>query len=257
MTPPLNVQDDQGRLIVGLLARERALFRPFRAADWASGSTGARYELQQEFRQHGLRWSEGGDPAARQAAGRRLTAAVDGGLVEVHGRPGRRTHVRLSDQGRRLAEALADVPTLADGRRAVRKVLRFAPAEHLVSELLPAKVPDYEVPGCEKKLADFQWCALPAIVAGWLESESDQEGRVAYRVTSAGAEAVRRRLPKPRGLPAALPELAEVFDAEYQAERERLLAARPTDGEIGPIPLAVGGWSELLGPWSTAAADDA
>jgi hypothetical protein len=237
------------RLLVTLLARERALFRPFREPDWAKRT--ARWELQQQFRHHGLRWSAGGTGAERKAAERQLAEIVAAGLIKAHGTRGRKTHLTLTDRGRQVAAALCGAPDGEDARQAVLRLLDFAPAGRLVSELLPAGLDayagDYQTP-----LYDFQYRALPALVLGWLETESDCYGRAAYLVTAAG-KAAAAAPPRPRRPDLrAVPELRGLLAAEYSAECARLLTLSPTDrNQIAPIPLSAGGLAEeCVGPWT-------
>ena len=192
----MNHTDDAGKMLVTLLARERALFRPFRKVDWGSGSTAARAELQAEFREKGIRWSMGGTAGERKAAERWLGEIVAAGLVEAAKSKGRKTHLRLTARGRQAAEVLTDHPGLAEARWAVTTLLQFAPAGQLVSELLPAGLKNYEVADYQEKLFDFQFTAMPAIIHGWIQTESDCHGRVAYRVTAEGERAAQRPEPQ-------------------------------------------------------------
>jgi len=239
------------KLLVSLLAHERALFRPFRGYDWSTpGTTAARTEMQAEFREKGLRWPQVGTAAQRMAAGRRLGEIVASGLIEATGPKGRRTHLRLTDRGRQVAEKLSGVPNLTNARRAVLTLLRFASAGELVSELLPAGLKNFSEENYQEHLYYFQSLAVPGIIAGWIEVFSDCHGRAAYRVTPAGVEAARQPKPTtPGGDPNAT--FADPFLYEYENERIRLLCEKPSHrNDIGPIPLSAGLWSEVVGPWN-------
>jgi|GEM_PF-2253456 len=241
--------EDTEKLLITLLARERALFSPFRQRHWGTRATAGIWELQQQFRLQGLPWTIGGNVNARKTAETQISELRAAGLIETDGKTKGR-HIRLTDRGRQVAVALCGAPGLADARRAVLNLLQFAPAGRLVSELLPAGLKNFGDPGYQEKLFDFQFIAMPAIVAGWLEVFSDCYGRAAYRVTAAGKVAARG--PQP-GCPPETenPEGAALFDREYAAERDRLLFARPSHkSEIGPIPLSAGAWDEIAGPWN-------
>jgi hypothetical protein len=246
----MNETEDDGKMLVVLLARERALFRPFRQADWQSGSTAARYELQSEFRRKGLRWTVGGSVNERKAAETQIAALRKAGLLVNTGRTKGR-HLLLTDRGRRVAEVLADVPSRADAHRAVVALLQFAPAGVLVSELLPAALKNYGTGDYQSKLYDVQIRLLPALVCGWAEVFSDIHGRAAYRVTPTGETAAEQPEPTSGDGPPPDPALCELYDAEYEHERQRLLNAKPSrENEIGPIPLSAGAWGDVVGPWT-------
>jgi hypothetical protein len=237
------------RLLVTLLARERALFRPFREPDWPKRS--ARWEAQEAFRRHGLRWSAGGTGAERKAAERQLAEIVAAGLIKAHGTRGRKTHLTLTDRGRQVAAALCGAPDGEDARQAVLRLLDFAPAGRLVSELLPAGLDDY-ADDYQTPLFAFQQNILHAILAGWIETNSDCYGRAAYLVTAAGKAAAAAPADTRRPDLRADPALIELYDNEYAAECARLLALAPTDrNQIAPIPLSAGGIAqECVGPWT-------
>ena len=63
---PLLEQPEAGKLLVVLLARERRLWAPLRAADWQRGP--GPLELRTLYRQKGLRWLAGGSQSNRKAA---------------------------------------------------------------------------------------------------------------------------------------------------------------------------------------------
>jgi len=239
------------KIIVTLLAREQALFRPFRRVDWATrGATSARWQLQQVFRARGLHWFVGGAEAERKVGERALKALAAAKLITRAGRQ-KNVFARLTEKARWLACALADAPTPADGFAALAELQAHAPTGNWVSELLPSGIVNYAEPDATDKLFAFQIGMLPALVAGWAESNSDCHGRAAYRVTAAGDKALTRAAPSYDGeLPPVDDKIADHFWREYAAEKERLLAAEPENqNEIGQIPLSAGGWSEIAGPW--------
>ncbi len=231
-------------IVVLLLAQERALWRPFRGADWAAaGAVPARCELQREFLATGLRWAGGADKHRE----RELDAAEDGKLVACTLQGGRRSHVRLTERGEWIAAALAYVSDLGDGYAAVQKVLHFGRPGQLVSELLLVGLRDY-TKSCRPRLFDFQCRIAPAIAVGWARSRSDSYGRTAYLVTDRGAAACRPA--KPEGLPAPTIRAQDLLWDTYEAERDRLLTLVPEGRDIGELPLAVEGCSAITGLWN-------
>ncbi len=130
-------------------------------------------------------------------------------------------------------------------------LLSFARAGLIICELLPAKTKNTAA-NFPKKLSEFQWFALPGIVAGWTEAASDCYGNVGYSVTPEGAAAAKQPAPRPpTGLPKPDAALCAVFDDEFDRERDRLLATAPPDpNDIFPLPLSAGGWDEHIGPWN-------
>ncbi len=246
----MNQTDEAAKTLVVLLARERALFAPFRQRHWAAiGCTAGTAELQRDFRRVGLPWAVGGSVTERKNAEQQIADLRRAGLITSGGRTKAR-RVRLTDRGRAVAQVLCNVPNLSDGHRAVCKLLTFGRAGELISELLPAGLRNYGEASYQAKLSDFQMIVLPAIIAEWVEAASDCHGRAAYRVTPEGEVAAQQ--PEPTCPPEiANDEMAAFFWAEYDAERERLLSARPSHpNEIGPIPLSAGLWDEVVGPWN-------
>jgi hypothetical protein len=237
--------------LVTLLARERALFRPFRSFDWSTpGAVPARSQLQRDFRQRGLPWTVGGDANARKASEKQITELREAGLIESSGRTKAR-RVQLTNKGRQLAESLAGVPRLEyDSLLLVRFLLECGRAGRLISELLPSGLKNYDDADAQNNLWSAQCGAIPAVIAGWLQVESDCHGRVAYKVTPAGEAAAKAPDPK-RPDVEPVEKLVKLFWDEYNSERDRLLTLAPTDSsDIGPIRLSAGLWDAVIGPWN-------
>lgn len=246
------IDETGAHMLIKLLAAERALFCPNRQDDWACRSPRTKAQLQKEFRAKGIRWRAGGNANARKKAERESTELARAGLVVRFGAAGRTTHLRLTDRGRRVAETLANAPTLAEAHELVIKLLAFAPAGVLVSELLPAKLRNYSGRNYMKKLSEIQQIATAAAVAGWVESESDSQGHVAYRVTREGVSAAK--LPAPPASEIPEDDEWDFYWREYQAEKKRLRLITPPDkSDIYPLPLSCAIWGEegeVISPWT-------
>jgi hypothetical protein len=80
----------------------------------------------------------------------------------------------------------------------------------------------------------------PALLRGWVESNSDIHGRVCYWATPTGREASEKPAPPPPDdLPGWTVEAAKFYHAETLAARERLRTATPVGtSEIGFVPLS-------------------
>jgi hypothetical protein len=87
--------------------------------------------------------------------------------------------------------------------------------------------------------------ALPLLCRGWLESFCDIEGRCGYRVSAAGAVAIR---PKSGRLPAYDDAAADEYDRLFRdalAERNNWQPSTPSQVAI---PLSAGRWPEKPEP---------
>ncbi len=138
--------------------------------------------------------------------------------------------------------------------------MKFGKPGEFISELLPAGLTKYgDIERYTKPLFNWQCDALPAIIAGWIEVDSDTLGRAVYSVTPDGEAAVKAAPPEPPQFALELADatrdqydaMADLFWGEFSRERDRLLTVRPSrPNEIGPCPLSAGLWDETVGPWN-------
>lgn len=244
------MNDAIARLLVSVLARSHAAFRPLRQVDWGRLEIpSAIYDRRRAFWEIGVRWSSGGAAADRKQAERLVASAVAEGAVTVSGKA-RTLHLRMTDMGLVTAEALAGVPSADSGHYFAKQLLGFAPAGRWVSELLPSELDDYDgTSGHNVELFASELMFLAARLRGWCESASDCHGRAAYRVTPAGVEIASQPEPTlPKGLPTSSRKLQELHDRELVRERGRIRASVPrTPGELGEIPIAM---ADVVGPWN-------
>lgn len=246
-------------ILLTLLAEERALFRPFRSIDWTTpGMSAVVWERQLDYREKGLPWTQTGGDAERKANQRVIAELIQRRLVKPYG-GAKRTHLALSNRGRAMAVALANVPGDDAGWATVKEVLRFSRKPGvLVAELLLARLPAYSA---DQNASDALWVtealALPGLVQGWLIAHSDYFGRAYYMATTTGADIVARPEPRPTERPPKTTEEAEsFFDVTFAEARRRLQNAKPTNArDLGILPLTASPGDTVIGPWNWQASD--
>ncbi len=97
-------------------------------------------------------------------------------------------------------------------------------------------------PANRHRFLDLEESLLPALARGWIVANSDTEGRVLYRMTTAGWGVIDGPpLARPRTTPAPDPAAATVYDERVKQVIARLGTAKPLHpNEIGPpcVPVA-------------------
>lgn len=251
---------DRIRIIVGILADTDALFSPNRS--WKRPRPTVIYEQRRDYPAGGVVWrSDAHDEAGRKAMQRELESLCADGLVKTF-RPRRvkTLGVKLTAKGEALARALCGLPNLEQAIGGVLNILMHADGPDAganfdgsiwVAETALAGV-DWAQCAADKearhKLVYVEDMLLPALIRGWIVSNSSIQGHVWYSPTAEGLEMLEaeRRKPDPPDAPPAPPPAP--FDeeaAEYYLERfietgGYFDTATPKcPGELGGIPLAV------------------
>ena len=233
-------QDNE--VLVTLLAMTDATWRPMRGADWQARAGGVLWARRREYRDRGgIPWIGGGDATARQASGRMLDALAADGDVLVHRTRGTGgVFVKLTDSAEHRLRALCDLPSIADARALLLRVIELerpgGPDGRLCSELWLAGLKNY-VGDYMVKLFEVQRSALPGLCRGWLLAPSDCYGRTFYAATPIGREVASKPPTLPADLPGPDQEAIELYDSATTEYRERLRAMRPEGSDIGPCPL--------------------
>ncbi|MCX7424829.1 MAG: hypothetical protein NTW96_04280, partial [Planctomycetia bacterium] len=195
---------------------------------------------QQRFQTGGVVLPSAGDATARKAMERAVGDLVAAGLVTVGGKI-RRNVVKLSEAGDWLARAIVGQPDAGEVYALVVEVagLGGGDDDRWVSEFQLANVPNYR-DEIHRKLIEVEDQALPALVRGWLESNSDRAGHAWYQLLPAGRRALEHPEPvEPPRLPDGDPDARRFYIATVEDERERLRTAKPGNPkEIGEIPLS-------------------
>jgi hypothetical protein len=235
-------------ILIECLAGVMALYGPIRDVD--APFWGATSVLRSRHGDEGLRWHAQGDKARE----RELTTLVRQGLM-TRRRANRVTiAVKLSDSG--LIEAWKLIGISPDrALETARWVNELGPGQRRVPEIAFlgkrkwGGIPPEELKGLEAWLA-------PSRVKGWTESNCDTHGRVAYRLTALGVQALQDagKGPSDDGdshqaeeLPEPAPEVWEVYHKAYaeslswlnSLDAERVGAR----GEIGELPLSQAEWA--------------
>jgi len=235
-------------LLVSILAKVDAIFSPRR--DWSSRQLGpVLYELRATYLSgQGIPWTSGGtDTTARRKHQMILAELEAAGWLKVIRMKARATGVALTDEGDAMARDLASVAGWDAGWCSLQEVARRidqegfdADGKRWMPETALAGV-KYSDKGAGKEFGLVEELAAPALVRGWLESNSDMKGHAAYAITPAGQDALENppEAPECDGVEAC-PELAHFFEQRLRAERTALMGMTPrVQMEIGEIPLPV------------------
>lgn len=238
--------DDDKRLLIGIVAALEGLFTPYRTATHPSAALAAIVRRRSAYRSGaGLSWSIGGDDRNRQAGLRSLKRLQSAGLVRlVRGRTDRRCGVVL----RRIDACLSLTPTklasevwhhlehvaALDKRRGVSRNCGYVNERDVVG--MSADSTDGAL------VQAFTDDAVALLIAGYLDTYCDTHGRIGWRVTDAGRQALKLGKPEPDDLGEYDSALGDAYLDLVVAE----LRSRETwsdDNNRVAIPLSAGLWS--------------
>lgn len=246
MYPPQLEQPESRKMLLGILGRTTAVWRPQRQADWAGPASANLYFARKVFIEAGIPATIGGGNAARVEGHRRLGALADAGLAVVTQHRGR-PHVRLADDVEWYLRALCGLSGAAATWQRLRQVVELArrPKDHcdwglLCSELWLTGMKDYGVTtDYQVRLWHLQNELLPTLSRQWVIAESDRDGRAYYSPTDLGRKVAAAPEPvEPIDLPEATRAAWKIYDDENARYRQVLRAAKPeSEREIGILPL--------------------
>lgn len=235
-------------LLLKILAEIDAVFLPLR--NWTRPLPTVLYERRRDYPSMGIRWTPGNPTeTGRKQAQRDLEDLVDTGLaISCRPKNVKTLGVRLTDHGESYARALFGIDALGCALEALRTINRLADhpdaaGRGCVCEDLITGIPHVEAAGNRDKKIEYsamESTALPALIRGWMESNSDIHGRVWYWLTDAG----RGVLENPPTWDFVLPDEVEgawdFWNEKLNAAIELLNAAVPQDRrELGYIPIPV------------------
>ena len=227
-----------------ILANIDAPFYPIRSSD-PSVRMAVHQARRAYFANGGTRWHAGGSGADRVAAMRELDHLELTGQVKVIRRPGRAVHVRLTGgtdaelRRRCCAKDFAAAKPLLG-------LLASTEQHHGVRYLRQTWTAETHLAGCDygekkvsKLLSAWEEQMLPLIVRGCVESNSDLQGRVYYRLTPAGRhESKRVDLEAEPVFYDPNPDDRREYLDLVRTERNRITSQPAADArEIGPIPI--------------------
>jgi hypothetical protein len=192
----------------------------------------------------GLPWISGGSDSQRQAARRLLDAAQREGLIAVKPH-GAGVAIRLTDLAEDKARSICGLPPISDGWASLKEVVRLSQAhdrQHVPEFVLcewPAPRGIEKGSDDEAELRLGEDMMLPALCRGLVDSISTVSRHVAFFATPEGMAALDRGEEPPDHYDerAYRPDARALYFREFHAERVRLLAMKPTDRNIDPIPL--------------------
>lgn len=238
-------------ILIETLGRVDAAFAPQRV--WEPRRLGTNvFEARCEYPKSGVPWRGGAAGAAQVAAARALAELEGAGLVVLRKSAVRTTHVRMTDAGEARGRALCGLSSLRASHALAQRVAAYATAPDY-----PDHLEEYPRGAWETWLAGIEWkatakkaarqkliaieeTALPALLRGWLESNSTGHGQVHYVVTAMWAEVADMEFePEPaEGLEYAGDEGRHLYYEMFRGTRESLARKSPVwPGKIGQIPL--------------------
>jgi hypothetical protein len=231
--------------LIEILASIDALFTPMRWSRGSARACAAVAERRRAFVHNGVAFVAGGGEAARQTVHRELQELVGAGLIVINRTHGYQRGVTLTVRGDNVARSLTPTKRVDEAWLALELVATVATALECPGRF----VVEHAVLGIEdssnpKPFLDFEDLALPLLASGLLESASDAAGRVAYKVTRKGTDALAAGPPIP---PADLPNYDSGLAAGFTDSYIAALAARDGWEPAAPshvwVPLSAGRWS--------------
>lgn len=238
------------KLLVVVLATTDAIWSPCRLASLDSRSV--IWEMRAEYRSHGVKWRpadlvQSRGPAGRQKAFKALNAVEESGLVEswVGGRE-RRSHVKLSPQGLKLARMLCGV-SAAEETQHYSNALRKCRSEgkswsddHWIRETWLTHVEYDQSQETSDTLYKLEEALLPLLELGVVESNTSVGGHAWYREAHENAlilDVVARdqsfgAIPNQRH--------SELYSEIFQSQMNVIANSYPTGKDVGLIPLPEG-----------------
>lgn len=232
-------------ILAELLGRVDGTFMP-RRGKFDQKAAQNRAVQRMAWRRSGLPVTAGGgSDASRKDHERCLRRLQSAGLIRVSGRI-RATAVRLTERGEQTARALCatgDVTLAGTWIPFARVAEVVSIAGRAISEPIAAGIATYDESQSET-LIDLTLRLLPALSRGWIESASDNDGRVWFLLTRRGRVAFAAGRPADQVPNVTLDEAAaDAYDAAMRQTEAELDTAEPPVGSPICIPVSAGiGW---------------
>jgi hypothetical protein len=228
-------------ILIDSLAGKTALFEPMR--DFSARYWPAVWSLRERYNTRGLPWHGSGDKAAERA----LAALVRRRLV-LQRRALKTVAIRLSTEGVTEAFRLLGIGR-ADALAAAREVAGCGPVDSWIPETALNNGRGWG-DGHHAELKTVWNRLAPATALGWLESHTDTQGHVGYRVTKSGLAEIARPTSEADQTDEPAPEALDHFEVAYGrwiAWFNGLdAAAVGARGDIGAIPLPATVWAATV-----------
>jgi len=234
--------DDQSRLLIQLAAQTDVIFAPYRYDGInARGTDAAIWERRQTYHRAGLRSTGGGSEQARQDHHRQLRGLRDAGLIVLRGKTND-LHAKLTPRADGAVRRATATHTVADSWPLLELIGLLAGKRSMAAEVdIIGRNYDAVV---SSDLAGLEHRCLPLLIAGYVTSGSDIDGRVGYFLTDAGRTALAAGRPAaPKG--DFSNEAADLYDAIWTAGLAERESWEPINRANIVIPLSAGAWPAM------------
>jgi len=232
--------------LISLLAATDTLWRPGRRDVVGNDQAVAICERRNQFFKYGMPFQlGGGDDASRKSAERVASELEKLPDVIFRRRKNKRVFWRLSDQGdwrlrsRCGSFGVSSMLTVMAALRCHMQDVPHEPDDNIVCETWLAGV---DGTGSTDRLFDLECILYPALCRGWVTSNSDLDGRVAYLLTEAGREALDHL--DDVDLPPYDQAAVDLYFDALLVAREELQAAKPERRNAIAPRLSNGLWPE-------------
>lgn len=230
---------DAKRILVRLVGEQDAIFWPSRDPDqpwWPH-----RWILFWGYHKRGLPWrSRGRSAAAMKQSERSLKILTDAKLAKVLRPRTKSLNFILTETGDAIGRALANCNDPDDGLSTVTTLYELCPKPDWIPEIALNNNRGWG-DDHSSELASIAFLALPALVAGWVECNSDSQRHVYYHLTESGFDIATGKVePNIIGdLPEPLEDGFDMYTEATNRAYDELHAMTDRTSEIGEIPLPV------------------
>jgi hypothetical protein len=243
-------------LLIEILADENVLWTPFRHNYLNGKSAAAVCERRNDYRKKGgLEFLHGGRGSDRQAHHRNLAAAKNAKLIVTSGKT--RPRVQLSDAADDKLRTLCDCYRVDQSWPILQRVVELTDR----GVVNAGCVCEVDILGLDydsvqsRDLVRLENQSLPLLVRGYLDSNSDLDGRLGYSITTLGRQALADGPPTPKELPRCSDAESDLFAGLFHDKLEERVNWIPGHPSLVAIPLGAGDWPEHdAEPAATAAA---
>ena len=238
-------------ILVSLLAATDAAWLPSRESHDCGQLNVAvtnSYELRKQFRESGIAWASGeSTEAGRKEKQRALEDLARAGLIVV-AKPNlsKTLFAKLTDASYDRVRRQCDLPGFSLGFLMVRLAAAYSVRPAMLMQHIYIRETKFNNDrgwgdGNQNELFDVSQRALPALVAGWLNTNCDAERHVYYSVTDAGWKLLDDDwMPVPGEAIQRDTRFELPYYQQLGIERARLFTRTPDDdGELGFLRLPV------------------
>ena len=252
-----NLTDDQKTRLISLMATVEVLWTPLRFQKNLTDEPAAVAEQRSAFRKRGISLVVGGSAATRQRGNRDLKALADEDLIELIG-SGKGRCVRFTKFGDDYTRSLVPTKRIDEAWIALEIIdatdKTFEGRSNCGYQLefdilgIHGESESENGDGDYSRLLLLEDFALPLLANGFLESSSDGQGRLGYRLSKSGKKALAAGKPKaPKRMPKYDPALGKEYIDLYCAGLRDRENWKQAGRNHCVIPLGCGSWPSLPG----------